>query len=125
MYDDPTESTRDAEVLSGFLLGVISAGIGMWALTTRQTSRVRTRAATRDAVHVELAVKALEQEEIRVRRAVAEGLHGTLQSKLILVDARLGEVLGRADRPGRRRRGRRWPGSAPSSTRRGRSTCAR
>ncbi|KQY23183.1 histidine kinase [Cellulomonas sp. Root485] len=97
VYEDPTESTRDAEVLSGFLLGVISAGIGMWALTTRQMSRARTRAATREAVHVELAVKALEQEEIRVRRAVAEGLHGTLQSKLILVDARLGEVLGRAD----------------------------
>ena len=70
----------------------------MWALTTRQTARVRTRAATREAVHVELAVKALEQEEIRVRRAVAEGLHGTLQSKLVLVDARLGEVLARADR---------------------------
>ena len=84
-------------MLSGFLLGVISAGIGMWALTTRQTARIRTRAATREAVHVELAVKALEQEEIRVRRAVAEGLHGTLQSKLILVDARLGEVLGHAD----------------------------
>jgi len=97
VYDEPTASTRDAEVLSGFLLGIISAGIGMWALATRQTARIRTRAATREAVHVELAVKALEQEEIRVRRAVAEGLHGTLQSKLILVDARLGEVLGHAD----------------------------
>ena len=32
-----------------------------------------------------------------MRRAVAEGLHGTLQSKLILVDARLAEVLARAD----------------------------
>ncbi|GEL99531.1 sensor histidine kinase [Cellulomonas terrae] len=97
VYDDPTEATRDAEVLSGFLLGVVSAGIGMWALSTRQVARAKTRAATRDAVHVELAVKALEQEEIRVRRAVAEGLHGTLQSKLVLVDARLGEVLARAD----------------------------
>lgn len=97
VYDDPTEATRDAEVLSGFLLGVVSAGIGMWALSTRQIARAKTRAATRDAVHVELAVKALEQEEIRVRRAVAEGLHGTLQSKLVLVDARLGEVLARAD----------------------------
>ncbi|GEK23337.1 sensor histidine kinase [Cellulomonas xylanilytica] len=98
VYDEPTEATRDAEVLSGFLLGAVSAGIGMWALATRQKARVRTRAAARDAVHVELAVKALEQEEIRVRRAVAEGLHGTLQSKLVLVDARLAEVLDRADR---------------------------
>jgi signal transduction histidine kinase len=98
VYDEPTSATRDAEVLSGVLLGAISAGIGMWALATRQAARVRTRAAARDAVHVELAVKALEQEEIRVRREVAEGLHGTLQSKLVLVDARLREVLGRADR---------------------------
>ena len=85
-------------MLSGFLLGVISAGIGMWAVTTRRAARRRIRAATRDAVHVELAVKALEQEEIRVRREVAEGLHGTLQSKLVLVDARLGDVLDHADR---------------------------
>ncbi|MBO3084992.1 sensor histidine kinase [Cellulomonas fengjieae] len=96
VYDEPSAATRDAEVLSGFLLGAISAGLGMWTVATRRTARARTRAATRDAVHVELALKALEQEEIRVRRAVAEGLHGTLQSKMILIDARLGDVLSRA-----------------------------
>ena len=112
-------------MLSGFVLGMISAGIGMWALTTRQRARTRIRAAARDAVHVELAVKALEQEEIRVRRAVAEGLHGTLQSKLILIDARLGEVLGRAGRPGRPPTSSPWRGCATSSPTRGRSTCAR
>ena len=82
--DDPA---RDAEVFSGFLLGAISAAIGMWALVARRTNRARNRSAARDALLVELAVKALEQEEIRVRRAVAEGLHGTLQSKLVLMDA--------------------------------------
>lgn len=91
--DDPA---RNAEVFSGFLLGAISGGIGMWALVVRRTNRARNRASARDAVHVEMAVKALEQEEIRVRRAVAEGLHGTLQSKLVLMDARLGDVLARA-----------------------------
>jgi signal transduction histidine kinase len=91
-----TDSTRDAEVLSGFILGAISGGIGMWAMATRRSARLRTRSATRSAVHVEVALKALEQEEIRVRRAVAEGLHGTLQSKLVLVDARLADVLDRA-----------------------------
>ena len=78
VYDDPTASTLDAEVLSGFLLGVISAGIGMWALPRGRRCAPDPRAPTREAVHVELAVKALEQEEVRVRRAVAEGLHGTL-----------------------------------------------
>ena len=51
-------------------------------------------------MHVEVALKALEQEEIRVRRAVAEGLHGTLQSKLVLVDARLADVLARSEAHG-------------------------
>lgn len=95
--DDPA---RDAEVFSGFLLGAISAAIGMWALVARRTNRARNRSAARDALLVELAVKALEQEEIRVRRAVAEGLHGTLQSKLVLMDARLGDVVAHAGQAG-------------------------
>ncbi|MEZ0446798.1 sensor histidine kinase [Cellulomonas sp. ICMP 17802] len=93
VHADASDPARDAELISGFVLGAVSGFIGMWAMATRRTARVRTRAAARDAVHVELAVKALEQEEIRVRRAVAEGLHGTLQSKLVLVDARLEDVL--------------------------------
>ncbi|WP_421732295.1 sensor histidine kinase [Cellulomonas sp.] len=96
VHDDPSAAVREAELVSGFILATISAGIGMWAMATRRVARVRTRASTRNAVHVEVALKALEQEEIRVRRAVAEGLHGTLQSKLVLVDARLADVLARA-----------------------------
>jgi signal transduction histidine kinase len=90
-----SDPARNAELLSGFVLGAISAAIGVWAVATRRSARARIRAATRTAVHVEVALRALEQEEIRVRRAVAEGLHGTLQSKLVLVDARLGDVLAR------------------------------
>jgi len=95
IYDEPEGTVRDAELFSGFLMGTISGLIGMWAMVSRRAMRTRIRAAARDAVHVEVAVKALEQEEIRVRRAVAEGLHGTLQSKLVLVDARLASLLGR------------------------------
>lgn len=96
VHAESSDPVREAEVLSGFLLAAISAGLGMWAMATRRVARLRTRSATRNAVHVEVALKALEQEEIRVRRAVAEGLHGTLQSKLVLVDARLADVLARA-----------------------------
>lgn len=96
VHDSLSDPARDAEVLSGFVLGAVSGAIGMWALKVRRANRVRNRASARDAVHVEIALKALEQEEIRVRRAVAEGLHGTLQSKLVLMDARLGDVLARA-----------------------------
>lgn len=97
IYADPEGAVRDAELFSGFLMGTISGLIGMWAMVSRRAMRDRIRAGTRDAVHIEVAVKALEQEEIRVRRAVAEGLHGTLQSKLVLVDARLASLLARHD----------------------------
>jgi signal transduction histidine kinase len=100
VHTDLTVTVREVELVSGFILATISASIGMWAMATRRVARVRTRAATRNAVHVEVALKALEQEEIRVRRAVAEGLHGTLQSKLVLVDARLADVVTRAGERG-------------------------
>jgi signal transduction histidine kinase len=95
IYAEPSGAVRDAELFSGFLMGTISGLIGMWAMVSRRAMRNRIQGSTRDAVHVEVAVKALEQEEIRVRRAVAEGLHGTLQSKLVLVDARLASLLAR------------------------------
>ena len=97
IYDHPDDKVRAVELVSGFLMGAISGLIGMWAMVSRRAMRTRIRSSARDAVHIEVAVKALEQEEIRVRRAVAEGLHGTLQSKLVLVDARLSALLARDD----------------------------
>lgn len=81
-----------AEVLTGTLIALISTAVGMASMVSLRRSRAATRAAEREAVSVEMAVRALEDEEIRVRRAVAEGLHGTLQQRLVLVDARLDAV---------------------------------
>jgi signal transduction histidine kinase len=92
VYHHPTRADVTAELFGGFVLAAISAGIGIWSVFSRRNARNRARAAEREAVHVEVAVRALEQEEVRVRRAVAEGLHGTLQQKLVLVEARLAHV---------------------------------
>ncbi|WP_233549718.1 sensor histidine kinase [Cellulomonas rhizosphaerae] len=99
VYAAPQQSTFEAELLGGFIIGVVSAAIGCWAIVVRRGNRRSTRAAERHVVEVEMAVHALEQEEIRVRREVAEGLHGTLQGKLVVIDARIDEVLaaGRLD----------------------------
>jgi two-component system, NarL family, sensor histidine kinase UhpB len=102
VYVDPDTATRDSELVGGFVVGIISSGIGSWAVLSRRRMRAAARRAEREAVHVELAVQALEDEEIRVRRAVAEGLHGTLQAKLVLVDAELDAVVRRMTvEPGR------------------------
>ncbi|GCE77957.1 sensor histidine kinase [Cellulomonas biazotea] len=96
VYDDPTAEVVETELLSGLIIAVISGAIGMWGLVARRRLRARVRAAEREAIQVENAVRALEQEEIRVRREVAEGLHGTLQNKLVLVEARLAQVVEHA-----------------------------
>lgn len=87
-----------AEVLSGTLIALISTAIGVASMVSLRRSRAATREAEREAVSVEHAVRALEDEEIRVRRAVAEGLHGTLQQRLVLVDARLDAVQAATER---------------------------
>jgi len=93
-------ATMYAEAVTGFFVGVISGSIGVWGMVSRRRARVVIRAAEREAVGVELAVQALEDEEVRVRRRVAEGLHGTLQQRLVLVDGRLDAVgAAAADRP--------------------------
>lgn len=78
-----------AELVLGAFIAVLSGAIGVVALVTRRRMRHVARALEREAVSVELALQALEVEEVRVRRQVAEGLHGTVQQRLLLVDARL------------------------------------
>lgn len=92
VYRDPSPDETWGELLGGFVIVAISTAIGIWSVFSRRAARGRIRAAEREAVHVEVAVRALEQEEVRVRRAVAEGLHGTLQQKLVLVEARLARL---------------------------------
>lgn len=96
VYRDPSPTTQGAELFGGFIVALVSAGIGVWSLISRRRARAGIRASERRTVHVEMAVSSLEQEEIRVRREVAEGLHGTLQNKLVVVDARLQSVLDRS-----------------------------
>lgn len=92
--DDRT--TLVAELVTGAFIAVVASGIGVWALVSRRRMRIATRAVERQAVSIELAVQALEAEEVRVRRQVAEGLHGTVQNRLLIIDARLAAAQERA-----------------------------
>lgn len=88
-----------AEVLTGLFVGVVAAGTGAWGMVARRRARAMIRRAEREAVSIEIAVQALEDEEVRIRRRLAEGLHGTLQQRLVLVERRLEAVAAAADRP--------------------------
>lgn len=83
------------ELVLGAVLSVFAASVGVWAMLFSRSMRVRTRAAERETMQVEVALAALEDEEIRVRRAVAEGLHSTLQQRLVMLVARLDQLAVR------------------------------
>ncbi|HEY0215796.1 MAG TPA: ATP-binding protein [Cellulomonas sp.] len=95
VYPDPTWSVFVAEVGSGAVVAWISAAIGLTTMLSRRRLRTQTADAAHNALQIELALQALQHEEIRVRREVAEGLHGSVQHRLVLVVARLDRLIDR------------------------------
>ncbi len=82
------------ELALAWVAASASNGIALTHMWTRRKVQEQERAATTNELHVHYALQALAHEEIRVRREVAEGLHGSLQQRLVLIARRLEEVLG-------------------------------
>ncbi|MGV8967111.1 MAG: sensor histidine kinase [Cellulomonas sp.] len=97
VYAVATPGTRLAEFLSGFLIALAANLLGLGFLVSRQRVRHQAHEAALGTLQFKLAVKALQGEEIRVRREVAEGLHGSLQQRLVLVTARIAALADRLD----------------------------
>lgn len=95
VYPDFSARTALAELVTGALIGLSSALLGTWVMVSRRRLRNEVREGVRSAHAVETAVHALEDEEIRVRREVADGLHSSMQQRLVLVTARLDGALAR------------------------------
>ena len=66
-----------------------SLGVGLALAEYEHLVIRRGRESARQALLAATALDALRDEEMRVRREVAEGLHGTVQQQLILLAARL------------------------------------
>ena len=95
VYRGYAGTTTTAELISGFGVGVVCAGFATWAMLSRRRVRHQALANERLAVERALAIRALEDEEIRVRRDVAEGLHASVQQRLVLTVAQVAEVSRR------------------------------
>jgi signal transduction histidine kinase len=101
VYVDPPRSTIVAELSSGAVIAWVAASMGLAAMLSQRRLRNQVAAAAQGRLQIELALAALQHEEVRVRREVAEGLHGSMQQRLVLVVARLDSLLtgiGGADR---------------------------
>ena len=92
VYQEYVRSTTIAELATGFGAGVVGVGFATWAMLSRRRVRSQAVANERMAVERALAVRALENEEIRVRRDVAEGLHASVQQRLVIAVAQAAEV---------------------------------
>ena len=99
VYPHLTRDTSITELATGFGVGVVSATFATWAMMSGRRLRAQAWTSQQLAVERALAVRALEDEEVRVRRDVAEGLHASVQQRLVLVVAQVAEA-GRRLRAG-------------------------
>ncbi|MCI2956086.1 hypothetical protein MN032_00130 [Agromyces atrinae] len=58
----------------------------------QQRARRASRERTHQAVLASDALASLQQEELRVRRLVADGIHGSLQNRFVILAAELGAI---------------------------------
>lgn len=100
VYPGYQVETTLVELAAGCVIGLVSAGVGTVEMMARRVIRQQSRVNERLAVERALAVRALEDEETRVRRDVAEGLHASAQQHLVLLVAALDDITARlASRP--------------------------
>jgi signal transduction histidine kinase len=94
VYVDPTQQIISAELASGAVVAWIAASMGLAAMLSQRRLRAEIAERAEARLQIELALAALQHEEVRVRREVAEGLHGSMQQRLVLVVARLDRLIG-------------------------------
>ncbi|WP_336991541.1 sensor histidine kinase [Leucobacter sp. VD1] len=93
--EKPLDTLHDAITLVPVSLAVLGTGVAIVALSRRARSADRERHAA--AIRAAEALDELQQEEIRVRREVADTLHGTLQNRFVMLAASLAESGAQLD----------------------------
>lgn len=93
LHPDRWDGGLVIELVSGSVCAVVAGLIGAAVTESQRRLRDEAHEAARARMQIEVALQALQHEEVRVRRAVAEGLHGSLQQRLVLAVARLDRVL--------------------------------
>jgi signal transduction histidine kinase len=90
----PTDATElTAETITASVAAAISLGIAFAQTDARRRLRTEERAYAVQSLRASAALEALQSEELRVRREVADGLHGTVQQRFIILGARLNAVI--------------------------------
>lgn len=86
------------ETVSGFVFCLGAGCLGFAYAAVRRGERNEARLAADAAYQRELALRTLETEEVRVRRSIAEGLHGSLQQRLVIATVQVDMFITEARR---------------------------
>jgi two-component system, NarL family, sensor histidine kinase UhpB len=89
VYGTHTAQTVRIEFLSGTGVATVALVFAFIHVESRRRLRDEERTAHAQELRARGALEALQEEELRVRREVAEGLHGTVQQSLVLLSARV------------------------------------
>lgn len=77
------------DIAVGLTLALFSLLVGVGLAEALRRARDQERATAQQALRAQNALDALQSEELRIRRDVAEGLHGTVQQRLVMLAASL------------------------------------
>lgn len=99
--EDMTSYLTDAGAATGIVVAIFVVAL----LLTNAQRRARTADWQRimHATRAANALTSLQQEELRVRRAVADSLHGTVQNRFVLLAAELSSIASNVSAPERDR----------------------
>lgn len=100
VYRDPSVQTVLVEAGSTALALSVCAVFGFSLSAARRRAREEERAHADQRHRADLALQSLQSEELRVKREVAQGLHGTLQQHLVLISAQLTATTAALEREG-------------------------
>lgn len=95
IYVRPSLETAVVEVSSAAAVVAVALALGMAQMLSQARLRTQERALAEQRMRATAALAALSEEELRVRRAVADGLHGGLQARLVMVRVQLDRVIAR------------------------------
>jgi len=93
------------EVSTGLVVAVLVLAAGLALVDNRRRLRETERARARQALRATEALESLQREELRVRREVAEGIHGSVQNLFVVMAAELADIASRVPEPEARRLG--------------------
>lgn len=87
VYTDHTIDQLALEfVVTGMAIG-LGGIVAVWLVRLDRKLQTSEKSLARSAAQIESALAQLSDEEVRVRRSVAEGLHGSMQQRLVLLVA--------------------------------------